>query len=104
MKLRVFAIYDSKAEAYMQPFIMQTKGHALRAFTDLANDGKSQVSKHSNDFSLFEIAEYDEETASYTNHSVKINLGGAWELKDNKPEIRSLNGVSTINLQEERAQ
>lgn len=81
MKYKVFCIYDVKVGAYMQPFLMQTKGQALRAFTDLANDGQSQISKHPEDFTLFQIAEYDESEGTYTNEMAKISLGTALEFK-----------------------
>jgi len=53
MIMKMFSCYDSKAEAYMQPFFMNAKGQALRAFADLVNDGQSQFSKHPEDFVLF---------------------------------------------------
>jgi len=106
MKVRVFSIYDSKTEAYMKPFLLQTKGHALRAFQDLVNDGQSLISKHPNDFSLFEIAEYDEEKAEFTNHLTKINLGGAWELVKTQEDKTFLPGMKQLanTLTEERPQ
>lgn len=63
--LRVFAIRDDKAEAYMQPFCCQTRGQAVRMFADSVNglDGQqgSVFSKHPEDFGLFELGVYDED-------------------------------------------
>jgi len=62
--LRVFAIRDDKAEAYMQPFCTQTRGQAIRMFTDSVNaqDGqqRSVISDHPEDFGLFELGTYNE--------------------------------------------
>ena len=81
MTLKAFTVYDSKAEAYLQPFFMQSKGQAIRAFQDLANDETHQFGKYPADFTLFEIGEYDDATALIKNHDHKINLGIALEHK-----------------------
>lgn len=79
MKLKVFAIYDSKAEAYMQPFMMQTRGQAIRSFSDLVNDGKSQLNKHPEDFTLFEIADFEDQKGIYTPLKTHASCGIAIE-------------------------
>lgn len=79
MKLNIYAIYDSKIEAYMQPFFMRTKGEALRAWEELANDSKSNISKHPADFTLFEIGEYDDQTGAVKANEARVNIGNALE-------------------------
>lgn len=81
MMLKVFTIYDCKAEAYNQPFFMSTKAQAIRAFQDEVNNPQSLISKHPGDYTLFEIGEYDDSTATLTCHDAKINLGVALEMK-----------------------
>lgn len=81
MTSKIFCVYDSKMEAYMQPFFLQTKGAALRAWADTVNDPKTQFNKHPGDFTLFEIGEYNDETGTLTNFTAKINLGNALEFK-----------------------
>ncbi len=65
MKLKVFSVYDIKAEAYMPPFMMHTLGQAERAFQDLVNDSESSIYKHPEDYRLFMISEFDDSTAKY---------------------------------------
>lgn len=81
MKLKVFTVYDSKIEAYMQPFYMQSKGQAIRAWSDTIQDEKTQFNKHPEDFTLFEIADYDEKSGKFENYLAPISLGTALELK-----------------------
>lgn len=81
MILKMFAVYDSKAEAYFQPFFMATNGQALRAFKDLANDPKSNICRHPGDYTLFVLGEYDDETGNVLNLGAKINLGTGLEHK-----------------------
>ncbi|QXP07926.1 MAG: nonstructural protein [Arizlama microvirus] len=90
MKLKLFTCYDSKLEAYMQPFFMTTRGQALRAFTDTVNDPSSIFAKHPEDYTLFEIGEYDDQTGDISMNQAKVSLGIAIEfLKNNKPTLVS---------------
>lgn len=81
MKVKMFCVYDSKAEAYLQPFFMATKGQALRAFTEVCNDSNHTFFKHASDYTLFEIGEYDDATGGVTSYATKQSLGNALEFK-----------------------
>lgn len=79
MMQKIFTVFDSKAELYMQPFFMATTGQALRSFEDTCNDTSTVFSKHPADFTLFEIGTYDDLTGNIFMHDSKINLGNALE-------------------------
>ena len=79
MKLKIFSIYDSKAEMYHQPFYMQTQSMAVRQFLDMANDSETMIGKHPEDYTLFYVGEYDDHTASFNLEDTKISLGVASE-------------------------
>lgn len=81
MILRMYTIFDSKAEVYLQPFCMKAKGEAIRAFADHVNDGQSQFSKHPEDFTLFELGEFDDCKACINMHHTPISMGVAVEFK-----------------------
>lgn len=78
--LRVFSVYDAKVEAYCQPFFMGSKGQAHRSWVDVVNDPTTQFHKHPEDFTLFEIGEWDEDTADFKNHEANIPIGTALEV------------------------
>lgn len=59
-KILIFAIFDKKAAAYMAPFYFPQKGQALRAFEDSVNDPQSGFFKHPEDYSLFQLGEYND--------------------------------------------
>ena len=80
MKLKIYTVYDSKTEAYLQPFFMQSKGAALRAWVDTIADNKTQFSKHPADFTLFEIGEWNELTAEFNIYKNMLSLGTALEM------------------------
>ena len=81
MKLKIFAIFDSKAEAYLPPFMMQATGLAIRTFQDMACDPKHQVGAHPEDYTLFEIGEYSQHDASIDMLEAKVPLGTGIEYK-----------------------
>lgn len=59
LKLFVFTIYDSKAQAYMQPYCAPNEAVAIRDFAHAANSKDSQVGRFPEDFTLFAIGEWD---------------------------------------------
>lgn len=61
-RISIFAVYDKKAAAYLQPFYFPQKGQAIRAFEDSVKDPQSAFAKHPADYSLFKIGEYDDQT------------------------------------------
>lgn len=95
-KLKVFTVYDSKVEAYMTPFFAPTVGAALRSWETAVNDGQSMMSKHPGDYSLFEVAEFDEKTGSFTPHKAHVNLGLAVEFKKQPASTMSLPGLQSV--------
>lgn len=62
--MKIFAVYDVKAESFGTPFFMQSTGLATRAFADLVNDSQTTVFRHPGDFKLVEIGEFDERTGA----------------------------------------
>lgn len=66
MILSIYAIRDNKVGAFMQPFYMNTNAAAIRAFDDLVNDGKSGVNKHPEDYELYLLGVYDDNTGRIT--------------------------------------
>ncbi len=79
MKLNAYTVYDSKAELYLPPQYYISKGMALRAFEEAANDPQSSIGKYPNDFTMFEIGIFDQEKATLIQHTAKVSLGTANE-------------------------
>lgn len=84
MKLFVFSIFDSKAEAFNTPIFLPAKGQATRTFEDQVNDESSPFNKHPGDYTLFLIGEFDTDTGLLTPLSTPTSLGLAAEYL--KPE------------------
>lgn len=60
MKIVAYAIYDTAGKAYMRPFFMMADGQARRVFQDMANDESHDIGKHPEDYSLFRIGQFDD--------------------------------------------
>ena len=76
-----FSVFDCKAEAYMVPMFMQSRGVAIRSFGAAAADEKHDFSKYAEDYTLFELGEFDEATGQFSLHNTPVSLGKASELK-----------------------
>lgn len=79
MRVKIFSVYDSKSEAYMQPFFSPTKGSAVRSFIDSIQDHNTIFCKHPEDYTLFEIGEFDDSTGILITLTTPISLGLALE-------------------------
>lgn len=84
-KLMIYSIYDSKVKFYDRPLFMRNRGEALREWGKAANDEKTTISAHPNDFALMEIGEFDDQTGQITPIAVPESLGLAVHFK-NVPE------------------
>lgn len=82
---KVFAVRDVKAQAMLQPFFSNASGSAQRAFGDAVLDGKSPISMHPEDYVLYEIGSYDDNSGELIALSpIKMLNVGA----DFKPAVR----------------
>lgn len=81
MKDRVFTVYDSKVGIYMDPFVALNEGQAERAMANLVSNPEHHFSRYSQDFTLFEIGEYDKSLGVYTMNQAHRRISGLWEIK-----------------------
>lgn len=59
---KIYAIRDSKMEAFNRPFVLPADGAAIRAFQDEINNKDSELSKHPEDYDLYCVGIWNEET------------------------------------------
>lgn len=84
----VFSVYDKKAEAYMSPFTFNVQGQALRAFADSVNDGESMFCRHPDDFDLYELGKFDQESGEFLSEKHFI-IGARSLVQDVAPPLIS---------------
>ena len=86
MILKIFTVYDSKAEAYLQPFFTSTISLAVRQFTEALNDPNHQFHKYKSDYTLFALGNYDDTTGTFDTDA-PVSIGNGLEFV--KPEENS---------------
>lgn len=83
--MKIYAVYDSKAELYQSMMVQKNKGSAIRGFAQAINTEGNYLNQNPEDFTLFELAEWDEDHGTITPHTTKLSCGLATEFinKDN---------------------
>lgn len=80
----VYTIYDVKSQVHHPPFVVFSKNEALRMFTDMANDPKSTISRHPEDYLLFHIADFNQVTGSIVPLETPYKMAVASSLVEEK--------------------
>lgn len=62
MLLKSYSIRDAKAEVFNTPFFCKTHGEAERNFLQLTKDEKSMVHQYPDDYDLYHLGTYDDQT------------------------------------------
>lgn len=58
---RVCAIYDAGAKVFSQPFAVRHVAEARRSVQQTVNDGQSTMAKYPDQFSLWQVADWDDD-------------------------------------------
>lgn len=64
----MFVIFDTKVQAYMAPSFMQSEGQMRRAIYQASKDQNTDLSKYPEDFIVYMVGEYDDQTAKVENN------------------------------------
>lgn len=87
MQLKIFSIRDSKGEVFNTPFYQKTHGEAERNFRQLLSDEKSLVSKYPDDFDLYYLGTYDDQTGKFNSLDTPQHVQKAILLKQKETTI-----------------
>lgn len=87
MTKKVFTVYDSKSEVYSPPFFLLSRGEGIRAFSEVVNDPSTSPGKYPEDFTLFEIGQFDETNCKFVLYSTPTSLGLGVEFVKNRPSL-----------------
>lgn len=66
MKIIICSIYDIKVAAYQRPIFVPATGAATRMFTDEVNRADSEMNKHPEDYALYLLGHFEDETGKVT--------------------------------------
>lgn len=77
MIYRIYSVRDLKAAAYAPPFFLGRDEVALRTFRDALRDPTHPMTKHPEDYVLYFLGEFDDETGAVTGAMTPIALQSA---------------------------
>ncbi len=74
----MFTVHDSKAETFLPPFFVPSRGLAIRAFEDCINSNEHHFGKHPADYTLFSLGFFDTDSGEFVL-SDRISIGNGVE-------------------------
>lgn len=90
MKTQIFAVYDKKAMMYLKPFPALNNSVALRMFSDIVIDPNTQFFRHGEDFDLYHIAYFDDNSGQFENVKNPIPLGKATDFQQQYEQLKKV--------------
>lgn len=81
----IYSVYDEKAAAYLPTFNAPTAGAAIRMIMDALGDPEHMLSKHAQDYTLYQLASFDNEAGDFAND--KKVLMTILEIKATLPQL-----------------
>jgi hypothetical protein len=86
MKLVLCTVKDRAADAFGRPMFVPSVGVAIRSFSDEVNrkDAENQLYNHPDDFDLYELGEFDDNTGLFTLHDQPKLLSLGKQVKINQ--------------------
>ena len=86
MTLKMYSIRDAKSEIFNKPWFAITHGEAERNFTAAVNDEKTSLHNHPEDFDLFYVGMYDDNTGKLTALQTPEHIIKAVQVKKSAPQ------------------
>lgn len=68
----ILAIKDRALDAFMRPFTTPHRNAAIRSFTDEANRKTSEINNHPEDYDLYQLGTFDQETGKIEQTSIAL--------------------------------
>ena len=94
MQLEIVSVYDVKADIFSTPVFTASQATAKRDFADVAQNPESKICKHPEDYRLFLLGMFDDETGTVESVLRPVLLISALEAinpdknhKEKHPEI-----------------
>lgn len=94
MILQIFAVYDQKSHAFASPFYLAHVDLAKRAFAEAANTPGHSLAKYPEDFFLYRLGTWNDETSEfsplpqkeYVAHALEYRAGTKLSVVEDKRE------------------
>lgn len=90
---KMFAVRDAKAELFSKPILAVTPGEAERAFAESINRPDTIHNNHPQDFDLYQLGEYDDNTGKMFPLPTPLHMVKGIELVRRKQDVNPLSSV-----------
>ena len=84
----LYVVYDSKSETYNTPFAEITDASAIRSFAGVCKNPDTILGQHPEDFTLFRIGHYNDQTSEITPQAPERLATGIDVTKENVFDIK----------------
>lgn len=92
MEFKMFSIMDTKAAVFHPPFFKQTHAEAERDFANLANNQQTSIGQNPEDFDLYIVGTYDDQTGKMVLPPSPQHVQKAVHLvKPKSPQLEKIN-------------
>lgn len=88
MILKIYTIHDRAAEAFLAPFFLHYDGMATRSFAQCCTDPNHQFGKQPEDYTLFCIGEFDDETGDIAPLAARSLGNGVIHIRREDPNAQ----------------
>ena len=72
MKYKIYSVFDTKADSYMQPFFMPNDDLAIRGVTTLVREEGHPFMLYPEDYMLVSVGEWDEGSGTIEKTSIIV--------------------------------
>lgn len=84
MDIKLYAVLDTKTQRFMVPWYLHSDVEATRHFTNLVNQDNSQISLNPNDYELYALGVWNDETGETVPINIHVVSASACV---NRPEL-----------------
>lgn len=74
------AVRDRQLDTFMRPFTAQAIGQAIRSFKDETNRKESEINAHPEDYELYQLGTFNEQTGAVTSLDKPLQVALATNL------------------------
>ncbi len=69
MKTQIYAIFDTASATYQRPMFSRADGEIMREFQNICTDKEHPCGQHPEDYSLFRLGNFNDQTGKVTNEN-----------------------------------
>ena len=82
--MKVYSVWDKKAQFYSTPFFQHNDNLAKRSFADIGKDPNSTMNKNPEDFELYRVGEWIDDDGKLIQEEIPQLIMKATEIKDER--------------------